>query len=290
MSLILDALNRSRTEAEPVPGLASEPLFLPENESPWMARLPWIALAVALLLIAWLVSDRVFTSSDEGEGVKTPAAQKVVKGVADAKPAVAKDAPAPNKPAANRIVKKPAAAKVAMQTLPPASPEAVKGAAVEVEAVAKMKSKDRAAVEQLYAAPKAPAPAKVSAKPKPKPKPKLKPKAKPVPVESELDIAKMVQMAEREKRNAALEEHPAPFVASLSQPIKDAIPTLLYERHDYNSKAVGRSSVVINGKTLRKGGNAGRGVKVDEILRDSVVLKHQGTQFRLRALNSWVNL
>jgi hypothetical protein len=47
--------------------------------------------------------------------------------------------------------------------------------------------------------------------------------------------------------------------------------------------------VVINGKTLRTGASAA-GVKVEEILPDSVVLEVKGNRFRLRALNSWVNL
>jgi type II secretory pathway component PulC len=46
----------------------------------------------------------------------------------------------------------------------------------------------------------------------------------------------------------------------------------------------------MNSKTLKVGGNPVNGVKIEEILPDSVVLSYQGTQFRLRALNSWVNL
>jgi hypothetical protein len=48
--------------------------------------------------------------------------------------------------------------------------------------------------------------------------------------------------------------------------------------------------VVLNGKELRPGGQPASGVKVVEILPDSVVLDYRGTEFRLRALNSWVNL
>ncbi len=50
------------------------------------------------------------------------------------------------------------------------------------------------------------------------------------------------------------------------------------------------SSVVINGKELHVGGSAAAGVKVEAILPDSVVLSFDGRKFRLRALNSWVNL
>ena len=63
----------------------------------------------------------------------------------------------------------------------------------------------------------------------------------------------------------------------------------MYSRHDYRSNSK-TSAVTINGRSLRAGGVAGGGVKVVEVLPDSVVLSHQGTEFRLRALNSWVNL
>lgn len=296
MSLILDALNRSRTEAEPVPGLASEPLFLPENESKWVARLPWIALFVALLLIVWLVGDRVFNAPvADAEAVPSSTMEAASGDVAKIKP---KPKPKPKQivdpvladsgttaVSANKEPI-PRAAATAPVTEPPAAVPA-----------AKTPAKD---IERLYAAPRVTA--KANAKPvasrkplagkKPLAKQASTPanKAKPVEVNSEADIDKMLQMAERERRSDALEEHDAPMVAALSQPKKDSIPTLIYDRHDYNSAAPGRSSVVINGKTLRKGGTAARGVKVDEILSDSVVLKHQGGQFRLRALNSWVNL
>ena len=79
-----------------------------------------------------------------------------------------------------------------------------------------------------------------------------------------------------------------PFLATLSQQTKDSIPTLMYQRHDY-SGSPGKSRVLINGKTLGSGASVG-GVKVAEILPDSVVLEFKGTRFRLRALNSWVNL
>ena len=47
---------------------------------------------------------------------------------------------------------------------------------------------------------------------------------------------------------------------------------------------------MLNSKSVKVGGNVAPGVEVDEILPDSVVLDYRGTQFRLRALNSWINL
>jgi hypothetical protein len=107
--------------------------------------------------------------------------------------------------------------------------------------------------------------------------------------EEPVDIESLVAQAREEVEDAALAEHPAPFIIELSQRTKDGIPTIYYQRHDYRGDAR-RSTVVLNGKELRVGGRPATGVKIDEILPDSVVLSHQGTQFRLRALNSWVNL
>ncbi|MDX1734904.1 MAG: general secretion pathway protein GspB, partial [Halioglobus sp.] len=107
--------------------------------------------------------------------------------------------------------------------------------------------------------------------------------------EDPVDIEDMLRRAREEMENARLVEHPAPFLASLSQVTKDAIPTVLYQRHDYSGEP-GRSTVILNSKTLREGGDAAPGMKVREILPDSVVLDYRGTVFRLRALNSWVNL
>ncbi|MDX1732911.1 MAG: hypothetical protein R3228_01045, partial [Halioglobus sp.] len=55
MSLILDALNRSRRESEQVPGIDAP---LPASAPARSSYLPWVALAAALLLIAWLLVER----------------------------------------------------------------------------------------------------------------------------------------------------------------------------------------------------------------------------------------
>jgi hypothetical protein len=106
--------------------------------------------------------------------------------------------------------------------------------------------------------------------------------------ESSVDIAALAAAAEQALEDVRLAEHPAPFLAELSQQRKDAVPTLMYLQHDY--RAGGGSSVTINGQQASAGQSVGRGVRVEEVLPDSVVLSHEGEQFRLRALNSWVNL
>ena len=57
MSLILDALNRARDESNPIPGLATHhPVEMVSAER--RQYLLWVALAVAVVVIAWLVMEK----------------------------------------------------------------------------------------------------------------------------------------------------------------------------------------------------------------------------------------
>lgn len=109
-----------------------------------------------------------------------------------------------------------------------------------------------------------------------------------VVVESPVDISQVLRSVEREQGNSALSEHPIAVLDSLSKQYRDRVPTLMYLRHDYAS-GTGSSTVIINGETLRAGQRTSA-VEVVEILADSVILRFDSKEFRLRALNSWVNL
>ena len=102
-----------------------------------------------------------------------------------------------------------------------------------------------------------------------------------------VDLAKAMEKAARELGESTLTPHPVPLLESLSQQQKDRVPTLVYTNHDYNAQ--GASTVELNGKRLVAGQRTD-GVEVEEILSDSVILSLQGTRFRLKALNTWVNL
>jgi len=102
-----------------------------------------------------------------------------------------------------------------------------------------------------------------------------------------LDIAELLRRAQSELGRPVLEPHDAPLLEELSQQQKDGIPTLMYTLHDWVPG--GPSRVVLNGQALQVGQQDG-GFRVEEILSDSVVLNWRGIRFRLRALNSWVNL
>lgn len=107
--------------------------------------------------------------------------------------------------------------------------------------------------------------------------------------EQAIDIEKMLLQAEAGMKNAVLMAHSAPFLAALSQQTKDQIPTIYYSAHNYSTNS-SQSFVTLNGESVREGESVAQVLKLQEILPDSIVLSYRDVQFRLRALNSWINL
>tara|TARA_R110001599_G_scaffold353231_1_gene591001 strand:- start:79288 stop:80091 length:804 start_codon:yes stop_codon:yes gene_type:complete len=267
MSLILDALNRSRQDSEQVPGLASRHAqdSVPPGSERGIGWLQWLlvaGLALAVLVIGWLLFDRTPPSIEipEAGGGALPA-------VAIAPAAVTVAAPTATKaPRQNPLEDVADQARAAAQ--PPADDNVAALYQQQGRRVAEPASVARPARE-LAEVPVG-APEVISAE------------------EEAVDIQRLVADAQAELADAELRDNGVPFLATLSQQTKDTIPTLMYQRHDYSGNPA-KSRVMINGKTLRID-TAASGVKVVEILPESVVLDFKGTRFRLRALNSWVNL
>lgn len=292
MSLILDALNRSRQDKDSVPNLATHHT-VDKMASGKRQYLPWVAFSVAVVIIGGLVIGRLFATpvSDIEVGAPTEQVSKNITTAGESnstevkedaaveeqlvQPAV--DSQAPEAPEALEPVAaalavnspEPDTAPVAIETTTPISPPVAENPAVAqlyqnrnvMDAAAAQQRTSSAALD-LYA---------------------------DTGNEEPIDIARVLQSARDEMKDATLDEHPVPLLSALSQQVKDDIPTLYYQRHDYSNNT-SISTVVMNSKTLKVGGNPVNGVKIEEILPDSVVLSYQGTQFRLRALNSWVNL
>ena len=107
------------------------------------------------------------------------------------------------------------------------------------------------------------------------------------PEDTPIDIADVLLRAEEALGQERLTPHPTPVLSSMSQQQKDQIPSVLYSVHNWNPS--GESTVVLNGKSLSLG-QRHNGFLVKEILSDSVILSWGGKDFRLPALNSWVNL
>jgi len=290
VSLILDALNRSRQDDGQIPSLATQHYEeVVEGHRNRHQLVLVLALLSALSVIGWLLWDR------EGDAeVVMPAAAPGSLSTAVPSPQLPPAAPAapssvtiaPDQ-AATRIEPAPAA------EIPPVERPVSDGEGSDQPATSPQPVSATPGVAELYRqqAPAQPAAAS-AAEPVAsveEPTPARPAAATPVREEQPIDIEALVGQAQAELADAKLEQHEAPFISKLSQQTKDGIPTILYQRHDYSGTAV-KSTVVLNGKTLKVGARAAAGVTIEEILPDSVVLSYKGTRFRLRALNSWVNL
>lgn len=303
VSLILDALNRSRQDTDQVPGLATQHYVDRDMASGrnWRQYLPWLALLVALLVIGWLLFDRSPASpgvmpvtGGDNQLAPRPASKLVPDGAAPA-PATEKVVP----PAPSAVVNAPA------RPPPPVVAEQVAGSVSgQAPGAAAPGEPSRSAVADLYQHKQIPVAVAEQSLKQPVPeasrpaasqitsqvsKPAAAEAVEVATQEQPIDIEKLVLQARDDLEDATLQQHPAPFIASLSQQTKDTIPSIFYGRHNY-SGTPSQSSVVLNNKAVKVGGSPAPGLKVDEILPDSVVLSYRGTQFRLRALNSWVNL
>ena len=104
--------------------------------------------------------------------------------------------------------------------------------------------------------------------------------------EQPIDIEAVLERAQRALGEKTLIDHPVPLLENLSQQQKDQIPSILYSQHDWQAE---QPAVVLNGQRIQAGQRVD-GLVVIEILPDSVVLRWRETDFRLRSLNSWINL
>jgi len=102
-----------------------------------------------------------------------------------------------------------------------------------------------------------------------------------------IDLVAAIERAAREVGEPSLVPHPTVLLENLSQQQKDQIPTIVYTEHIYAEGAA--PLVELNGQRLRPGQRTGA-IAVEDILVDSVILRVNGVSFRLRALNTWVNL
>lgn len=69
---------------------------------------------------------------------------------------------------------------------------------------------------------------------------------------------------------------------------QEKVPTMMYTEHHYRGKK--GSTVVINGKQLKQGSNVASGIRIERILEDGILLRQNQYQFKMLALNSWLNL
>ena len=289
MSFILDALDRSRRERDAE--LDGSPLSPAADATGAHARaMPWVTLlslvlVAALAVITWLWLARATATSPAAEPsvAAVPAPGASTRGASTPQMAVPRraGAPAPGTPLA-----------VSAKSAPSADVSRLYGEARAAQAASSRQSGIGATVqgvaEQGVAEQGAAEPESLQADSSERAGADEPPRSESSDSAGEMPVDSMVARAEAAMDNRQLAAHPAPMLEELSQAVRDDIPTLIYSQHDYRASG-GESSVLIN-RERRGVGDSTAGVRVREILPDSVVLSYRDTVFRLRALNSWVNL
>jgi general secretion pathway protein B len=270
MSLILDALSRSererRAQEQSVPDLLLAPTTTASHRAPAPG---WMIAALLLLLFAagawwlWPTAGSSLNPAATGPGTAKSAEDATSAPLAVAPPSVlpaAEDAGA-----ATRTRQEDPDTDAAVRALY-ARPE------METLSAAEASSGREPTTAAVSPAPPAEAPGDAP---------------EDAGEESKVDIEQVLQAARRTLADGALAPHATPLLGNFSRQFRDRVPTLMYLRHDFAND--GTAAVVINGESLRAGQRVD-GVLVREILPDSVILRFDGQEFRLRALNSWINL
>lgn len=78
-----------------------------------------------------------------------------------------------------------------------------------------------------------------------------------------------------------------PYIQELPRNILDKVPTLNYTQHNFNGLA---GTVIINGVVHHVDDQLGNGLVIDKVLEDGMILHLDNYSFKIRALNSWVNM
>jgi general secretion pathway protein B len=285
MSLILDAINKSeqqRPRVEPVPGVAAPHDADAAVEPPAGRRWLWplITGVLALLVIVlWLDSgtpapvEKVASPSPVQAAYPTPP-------VPVEKPPMAVPVQA-----AHKVAAPPATPTVT----PAATPLAESPPAVGGLDVAALYAADPAAGDKVpVAAGSGIAEIEVE-------EIVLEEAAPPAAEAAPLDVAAIARTAQKALDERVVEpdelvvEHTVPLISKLKQRTKDEIPSIYFSSHHWSTVASERV-VTLNGEARRAGARIKPGLVLVEILEDSIVLDYRGTEFRLRSLNSWVNL
>ncbi len=319
MSLILDALNRSDSDrggSADTPGLHSVHGPRGEAPAPLWQRLAWPLLAVLFAVIAlfmWWGSDEPEAPAAVAQPapeISRPVPLEAAPQRAEATrrtvaPQPARSAPPPRENLAE--LQRPApgfsddvaalysqmqAAGINPDEVPleaPPEPEPARSSSqqlpaqslAELQQMAMAAESGRAqqAEAEFESAPLAPAPAQSAAASATNPGYDV----------DALARAAQAELADRQRRSEPVVRHEAPFITDLRQAQKDQIPSIFYNQHNWSSNP-GQRSVVLNGQEYREGQQLKAGLRLVEILEESIVLSFQGTEFQLQSLNSWVNL
>ncbi|WP_279246199.1 general secretion pathway protein GspB [Candidatus Litorirhabdus singularis] len=302
MSLILDALRRSESERAAdggVPGISTQQQPAVGSNARFGSWLLIMLAAVLLVtlaaLVLWLNKDskpqqqpavavvpKTLQFSDSRAETSKPAMAALAgAGVPAASPTTPLETTPEALPVVSSSVPETVVETATRASLPQqAEPDVITIAPINTPLAA---TTSRAAVAELYR----------NSRPPQREADQTSPSAPASRSSKGIDIEAMTALAARElatqQLQSAVPESEVELLGELAQSFKDQVPSLYYRQHSWSAQSRQRF-VVINGENRREGDRVAAGVTLLEILQESSVLEYQGTQFRLRALNSWVNL
>jgi cytoskeletal protein RodZ len=78
-----------------------------------------------------------------------------------------------------------------------------------------------------------------------------------------------------------------PELHNLPKDMLEKVPTLTYSEHHYDGD---NSNVKINGHIFHVNDQIANGIVIDRILEDGMILNIENHPFKMRAMNSWINM
>lgn len=285
MSLILDALNRAdrerkSTRVTPDLNTIHEAAHYPVNSPRRQQLIIVAALALALLLL-WLVYPLLQNRLASAELPQVMSKQNIT-AQADIRPRQRTEAA----PRATSEVQKVPANSAAISTVAPQK--------------APQDSADAAEISTLYTQEDAPQPratTPVVAASQKAPESQINDLYKPVEESANIESVAIpvqtvtpVRLGNSEKETGKPLEayHNVPDLSQLPTSIQQKIPSLRYTQHNYSAE--GASSVVLNGRSHTARTSIAPELSLEQILPDGILLRYQDRQFKLRALNHWINM
>lgn len=295
MSLILDALNRAERERRNadsrVPDLqtihvpAAEPAQQKSHTIVWVILLPVVLVIIIAAVWFW---------QQKAEVLPATAPVVVQQETAPTEPAVAPEIV--NRETAAPVV--PAAAPQTPSTIiepqPQPQPQAIAENAAPVE-VTETEPGTETTVDELAAlyatadeSESTPAPTEPQSLYEPEPEPIPAPVVttqEVLPPVASTSLPPTMPVQEDIRNYESLRN--LPDVGDLPWSLRQEIPSINYARHNYEG---GQPSVLINGRAWQTGALIAPDLKLEEIYSDGVIMSFRQVRFKLRALNSWINM
>ena len=266
MSLILDALNRSdheRKELNQVPGLQS--VHLPqrvEKRSGW--RRLYLERWLILLIVLYLAFDFVYDKLAGGPPAAPPST---------AAPAHPQAGALPARAIPSAVLEQSAAAPAATRMPPLAAPKQARVSPRPAASQREIEALYRADPEELSVPPMSP----------------MSPMSPIQKSSAETDVSALLAQAAGEQSGGADAAYLAvPYITGLSIEARREIPTIAYSEHTLGQTPT-EHRVRLNGRLLAAGQKVQTDLVLVAIYPEGIVLSFRGTEFRLAALNRWVN-